>query len=66
MRYRSSHACIILLCLTSFITGCSLGGIRDAYTPPKVKPCQVYVTDGHHTVCMSREEFARWRRRNGI
>ena len=38
----------------------------DGWDPPKVKPCQVVVSKGDTRMCMSRWEFAEWRRMNGL
>jgi len=59
---RNIHAVIIaFFCLT----GCVVG-IKDAYTPPKVKPCQkvIIVYPDNTATCMTNEEFDKWVKRN--
>ncbi len=49
------------------MSGCATG-IPDAngWSPAPPQPCQIVVTDGAHSACLSREQFARWLQRNGF
>ena len=38
----------------------------DDWTPPRVKPCQVVVIVDDTRACMTRWEFAEWRRVNSL
>jgi hypothetical protein len=38
----------------------------DGWEPTKVKPCHVVVTTDDSGICMTRGEFAEWRRLNGL
>jgi len=61
-------AAFVLTCtaLLIFLSGCVMG-IPDFYPPPpKPKPCDVTITDGRVIECYTREEFHRWRKRNGL
>ena len=52
--------------LLIFLSGCVMG-IPDSYAPPpKPKSCEVKITDGRVANCYTREEFQRWRQRNGM
>ena len=46
----------------------SVNGIPppDGWVPPKVKPCHVVVIQDGHQGCLTRWEFAEWRRMNGL
>lgn len=47
------------------LAGC-VTGIPDAYTPPKVKPCDkiIVVQPENRAYCFTNEEFMKWVRRN--
>jgi hypothetical protein len=38
----------------------------DGWMPPKVKPCQVVVIQDEARMCLTKWEFAEWRRMNGL
>ena len=38
----------------------------DGWAPPKVKPCHIVVMEGDNRACLTRWEFAEWRRVNGL
>ena len=61
-------AALVLICTALLIclSGCVMG-IPDYYPPPpKPKPCDVRISDGRVINCYTREEFQRWRHKNGI
>lgn len=62
----SFTACMIIIaCLC--ISACAIGiPDADGWKPAPAKPCNVVVSDGRVAVCMTREEFRRWRQRNGL
>jgi len=59
----------LLTCIAfSLSLSASVTGIPppDGWAPPKVKPCHIVMMEGGTRMCLTRWEFAEWRRINGL